>query len=464
MLARPLAILLILGFFVVPLRADESRPTKTPPKEVEDEYELQRMLVDTLDQVERNYVQGISRRELVEAAIDGILRKLDPYSTYIAPDDLDRFRSNLESEFGGIGIQITMDRGRLVVLSPLAGTPAYRAGVLSGDRIVEIDGKPTKGIRLDEATVWLKGKTGSKVVLGVIHPGRTEPEKITIVRQRIHVETVLGDHRDPSDAWDFMIDPQKGIGYVRVTAFSRDTAKELRKAIKSLREKNLTGLILDLRFNAGGLLSSAIEVSDLFIDKGRIVSTSGRNVRERAWDAHEVNTFSGFPVVVLVNRFSASAAEIVSACLQDHHRAVVIGERTWGKGSVQNVIPLEHGHSALKLTTASYRRPSGKNIHRFPDASDDDDWGVKPNEGYEVKITPAELALLLIHLRDQDILKPRPTAPPPNSPSAEKETTPSNKPDSTPVVAGRRPKEPRVTDRALRMAIEYLSSELAKAH
>ncbi|MBN2216504.1 MAG: S41 family peptidase, partial [Pirellulales bacterium] len=436
-------------------------------RNVDDEYELQRMLVDTLDQVERNYVQGISRRELVEAAIDGILRKLDPYSSYIAPDDLDRFRGSLESEFGGIGIQITMDRGgRLVVLSPLVGTPAHRAGILSGDQIVEIDGRATKGIDLDEATTRLKGKTGSTVVLTVLHPGRTKPEKISVTREQIHVETVLGDHRDSSDAWDFMIDPAKGIGYVRVTAFSRGTADELRRVIKSLQARNLTGLILDLRFNAGGLLGSAIEVSDLFIEKGRIVSTSGRNVSERAWDAHAENTFTGFPMVVLVNRFSASASEIVAACLQDHRRAVVMGERTWGKGSVQNVIPLEHGHSALKLTTASYHRPSGKNIHRFPGAADADDWGVKPDEGYEVRLSTADLALLLISLRERDVLQPHGTASgkPDDASSGDPTAGKVDPAASAPRAADLSQKPLQINDRALRMAVEYLNSELVKAN
>ena len=154
--------------------------------------------------------------------------------------------------------------------------------------------------------------------------------------------------------------------------------------MEDLKKRKLRGLILDLRFNPGGLLSSAIEVSNLFISKGRIVSTKGRNTPERIWDAHGSDAFEGFPMVVLVNRYSASASEIVSACLQDHQRAVIIGERTWGKGSVQNIIELEDGSSALKLTTASYRRPSGKNIHRFPDAKDTDEWGVMPDLGYEL--------------------------------------------------------------------------------
>ena len=471
MIVRWWCLLLALVLLVPPVLAEEpaaqSKPAKsssaTEPKKVEDEYELQRMLVDTLDQVERNYVKGISRRELIEAAIEGVLRKLDPYSSYIAPEELDRFRGNIESEFGGIGIQITMNRAQqLTVLSPLVDSPAYRAGILSGDQIIEIDGKSTEDIDLDTATKWLKGKTGSKVELTVIHPGRSKPEKIDITRDRIHVATILGDRRKENDAWDFMYDEDKGIGYIRVTVFSRSTPDELRKAIKSLKKRNFSGLILDLRFNSGGLLSSAIEVSDMFLEKGRIVSTKGRNVPERVWDAHENNTFSGFRMVVLVNRFSASASEIVSACLQDHGRAVVMGERTWGKGSVQNVIPLEHGHSALKLTTASYHRPSGKNIHRFPDASDDDDWGVKPDEGFAVKLSPADMVALLVRRRHRDVIQPHPKVESETDKSSDKKTDDEKEPKPEKTAKKRSPTHK--ADQVLRMAIEYLSSEMVKAN
>src|SRR5690606_35464630 len=196
--------------------------------------------------------------------------------------------------------------------------------------------------------------------------------------------------RKDDDTWEFMLDPDKRLGYIRVTAFGRDTASDLEAAIKQLKQSNLRGLILDLRFNPGGLLTSAVEVADLFVSEGRIVSTSGRNSPDRVWEARKEGTYSDFPMVVLVNRYSASASEIVAACLQDHNRAVIVGERTWGKGSVQNVIELEGGSSALKLTTAGYHRPSGHNIHRFKDSKEEDEWGVKPNKGFEVKFTPED--------------------------------------------------------------------------
>jgi carboxyl-terminal processing protease len=278
-----------------------------------------------------------------------------------------------------------------------------------------------------------------------------------------------------------MLDPEKRIGYIRITAFSRDTASELRKALDSLDTRKLRGLVLDLRFNPGGLLTSAIEVSDLFISEGRIVSTKGRNTDERVWDAVKPGTYEGFPMVVLVNRYSASASEIVAACLQDHDRATVIGERTWGKGSVQNVIELESGKSALKLTTASYARPNGHNIHRFPDAKESDEWGVKPNDGLEVRLSADEMARLLEHRRRLDIIEAKEKA---QAKAKDTETKPTDdaakeKADDTKDMTmtdaeksadSEKPGDPprtrrgsRFVDRQLQKAVEYLSSELARA-
>lgn len=379
-------------------RADE------PKKPTEDDYELYQIFADTLDQVERNYVKDVSRRELMEAAIQGVLNKLDPYSNYINQDEIGRFKTTVESQFGGIGIQIGIEEGQLKIISPLVGTPAYRAGLEAGDAILEINGRSTEGIQIDQAVKQLKGEAGSTVTLTVQHASSFKKETVTITRELVHVETVMGDHRNKDDVWDFMLDHDKHIGYIRISAFSRDTAADLKKALDSLKGQGLKGLIVDLRFNPGGLLTSAIEVSDLFLSKGRIVSTKGRNTPERTWEAVEEGTFDGFPMAVLVNHYSASASEILSASLQDHKRAVVIGERTWGKGSVQNVIELEGGKSALKLTTASYFRPSGKNIHRFPDSKDSDEWGVMPDAGFELALNVRQTEQLIRNRRERDIL------------------------------------------------------------
>ncbi len=372
----------------------------------------------------------------------------------------------------------------------------------------------------------MKGEAGTSVTFTVAHPGHKNKEVVTIKREIIHVDTVLGDVRKPDDRWDFMLDHEKHIGYIRISGFSRDTAHDLKAALDELKSQGLAGLVIDLRFNPGGLLTSAIEISDMFISEGRIVSTKGRNTPERTWEATREGTYEGFPVAILVNHYSASASEIFSACMQDHHRAVVIGERTWGKGSVQNVIDLENGKSALKLTTASYWRPSGKNIHRFPDAKESDEWGVMPDKGYECRLSDDhELASLMRYRRERDILhshkpplavatadgqapesdkptpdanrpepnrpepnRPEPNKPEPNKPDAEKAatektdgTTTGDKPlgekpegdkaagekpaiEATAQVkpAGAKAEHPFV-DRQLQKALDYLSKEMAHA-
>ncbi len=504
-----------------PAAAPATAPTSTAPaaedgakKPAEDDYELYQIFADTLDQVQRNYVKDVSRRELMEAAIHGVLSKLDPYSNYISPEDISRFKTSVENQFGGIGIQIGMEDGRLKIISPLIGTPAYRAGLESGDAILEIEGKSTEGISIDEAVKQLKGEAGTKVTLTIMHPGSTAKETMTITREWVHVETILGDHRNGDDRWDFMLDHDKRIGYVRILAFSRDTAQDLKKALVELQQQGLKGLIIDLRFNPGGLLTSAIEVSDLFIAEGRIVSTKGRNTVERVWNAQQDGTFEGFPMAVLVNHFSASASEILSACLQDHHRAVIIGERTWGKGSVQNVIELEGGKSALKLTTASYHRPSGKNIHRFPDAKDEDEWGVMPDPGYELKLNRSQTEQLILSRHERDILvgkhakaaaaakdplattqpatappttpppatepakpeppkaepaKPEPTKAEPAKPEPTKAESPADAESpaagKTPVAADAKPEAAATpfADLQLQKAVDYLTQEFARA-
>ncbi len=435
-------MLLLAGLLVGSVLAADPKEQQSPQND--NDYESYKLLVDTIDQVERNYVKEVDHRELIEAAIRGMMAKLDPYSSYISPQEIEGFRSAVDSEFGGIGIQITIDEGELKILSPIYGTPAYKAGLMAGDRIVEIDGKSADDLSLEEAVERLKGQQGTSLSLKVIHPGSENKEDITVMREWIHVETALGYRRNNQGKWDFLFDPDLRIGYIRLTAFSRDTSGELRRALEELKAEKMRGLILDLRFNPGGLLNAAIEVSDLFISEGRIVSTKGRSTAERSWDAHKPDTFAGFPLVVLVNRYSASASEIVAACLQDHKQAIVMGERTWGKGSVQSVIELEDGKSALKLTTASYYRPSGKNIHRFPDAKEQDEWGVMPEQGFQLKLSDKEMVALIQDRRGRDILR----------------TSPEGK--SSPDNHNNTKSQKEFIDRQLQMAVKYLTTALAK--
>jgi len=375
----------------------------------EDYYELMRVFVDTFQEIERNYVKEIDRRELVEAAVRGMLSELDPYSDYIAPENLDTFTEAISQEFGGVGIRVNWDEASrsIEVMTPIPGSPAYEAGVQAGDRIVKVDGNEVKEFpverEIEEAVKLLRGKPGEPVDL-VIARNDQEPQTITVVRDIIQLDTVMGYSYNDDGSWNYMYDKENKIGYIRLTHFTKRSAAEVRTALKALKRADMKGLILDLRFNPGGLLQAAIDICDMFIESGKIVSTKGRNTPERTWSAKRFGTFTGFPMAILINRYSASASEITSACLQDHDRAVVVGERSWGKGSVQNVIDLEDGDSALKLTIASYHRPSGKNIHRFPKATEKDEWGVMPTDGYLIKFNREQLIDFQQDRRERDIL------------------------------------------------------------
>jgi carboxyl-terminal processing protease len=373
---------------------------------------------------------------------------------------------------------------------------------------------------MDEVVRRLKGEIGTSVSFTVLHGVGGKAETFTVQREVVHVDTVKGSDRKADDSWNFMLDPERRIGYIRLTAFSRETAADLKRALEELERQKMRGLILDLRFNPGGLLTSAIEVSDMFVSEGRIVSTKGRNTPERVWDAVKPGTFEGFPMVVLVNHYSASASEIVSACLQDHNRAAIVGDRTWGKGSVQNVIELEDGKSALKLTTATYTRPNGHNIHRFPDATESDEWGVKPNEGLDVVLNEREKSMLLADWRQHEIAHGHPhdeglavkpsdssneqkpdsapdkglaadgsTKTPTHSPAADEESTKpsrssvnsdasatktsagapqlrkagSSSTDTATSKASSRDANSKSVDRQLQKALDYLNTELARA-
>ncbi|MFQ5927102.1 MAG: S41 family peptidase [Terriglobia bacterium] len=399
----------------------------------EEKYEFYRLLVDALDHIEQSYVTEVDRKELLESALQGMLGSLDPYSNYIPPKHLRQFERQTKGSFGGIGIQISVRSRELVVISPLAGTPAYKAGILAGDRIVEIEGESTEGITVDEAVSKLTGRPGTKVTITVVHAGKPESESITLTREIIRIGSVLGDTRKPDDTWDWIIDKEAGIAYIRINFFISPTAKDLRNALEEAKAQGLEGLVLDMRFNPGGLLQSAIDVTDLFLKDGLIVSTKGRNTVPRDWNASGEGRFADFPMAVLVNRFSASASEIVAAALQDHKRAVIVGERTWGKGSVQNVIELEDGISALKLTTAEYHRPDGRNIHRRKDAKKTDKWGVIPDKGFKIEYTTEKIGQHIHYRMERDKIR--------------KERAP----------------EEKYEDTQLAEALEYVRSQIKKA-
>jgi carboxyl-terminal processing protease len=427
-----------------------------PPREKDQDYELVRLVVDVLDEVEHKYVRPLdpqAKRKLVEDMVNGGLEHLDPHSGFINEKDYKRFTLNNKGKFGGVGIQLIVGRlnaGQLTVMSPMVDTPAYEAGVLPGDIIVKIDGKSTENMRLSEAVELITGDPGTKVTLTVLHEGSKQPVDLEMTRAMIEVQSVLGDLRNPANPkeWDYYIDKSKQIAYVRLISFSETTAAELRTVLTKLQKDGLRGLVLDLRANPGGLLKVAVEVSRMFLNEGRIVSTKGRNQQEEDFDAKANGALlpSDLPVAVLIDRFSASASEIVAAALQDHKRAVIVGERSYGKGSVQNIIEMEGRTSALKLTTASYWRPSGKNIHRFPDSKEGDEWGVRPDPGFEVVMDDDERIDYLYYRRDRDVIPGKASALPPK-PKTTKDKGTEKKP---------------FEDQALHKALDYLRARIEK--
>jgi carboxyl-terminal processing protease len=438
--------------------------------------ELYGLFVDAVEKVEVNYVRPVSRRELLESALEGMLQNLDPHSTFINTNEWMQFKRQIEGRFGGIGIQVGIDNesGRLKVIAPMVGAPAYEAGILAGDQIVEIDGQSAEGISTDKAIELLTGRPGTEVKLSVLHEGSEDPEPIAITRAIIDVPSVLGDHRKADDQWEYMIDPSKKIGYIRITSFIQNTADDLKKALDELKEQGVKGLILDLRDDPGGLLSAAVEVSDLFLEDGEIVSTKGRNTPPKVYNAHKNSAFEEVPMVVLVNQNSASASEIVSAALQDHHRATVVGQRSYGKGSVQNIFDLDDGNSVLKLTVASYYRPSGENIHRFKNAKITDKWGVSPDKGCEVKLALADYYNWAEGRRERDLAAGhRKTAPPKPETDKEKDK-PADKPEASKdkAEAKKEPEKPQAkrslsrrtsgkfVDKPLDKALEVIRSKL----
>ncbi|MHC4403191.1 MAG: S41 family peptidase [Planctomycetota bacterium] len=365
-----------------------------------------RILDYAMDQIRRRYVETVDRRELFEGALAGMMDTLDDYSEYISPADSLEFQENLDKKFGGVGIQIVPDphTDRITVVRPLVGTPAYEAGILPGDKILRIDGQSTQGLSLEDAAARMKGEPGTPVTLTVRHEGDEEPVDVEIVRAEIPVKTVLGDTRNADDTWNYFLEGHDRIGYLRVNSFGEATARELAKALRWLAKRDAQGLILDLRENGGGMLGAAVGVCDLFVSSGVIVTTRGRD-RERRYMATNNGTYSDVPMAVLVNGASASASEIVAACLQDHGRAVIVGERTYGKGSVQEIVELKPGYGILKLTTASYWRPSEKNIQRRRDHDENDEWGVTPNPGYTVKIDVDERSRLYMARFRRDVAR-----------------------------------------------------------
>ena len=334
--------------------------------------------------IQKRYVEEISDEELVEGAVRGMLRALDPYSSYLSPKEYPVFVEQMAGGYVGIGVQFDARANRLLVTSPLENSPAYAAGVRAGDEIIEISGSAVEFANILKDSERLRGVEGSVAHFKVRRPPGGETIEFAVRRERIRTRSVSGFRRRADTTWDFMIDPEHRIGYMRISGFWDNTLEDLDAAAAELSSRDVQGLIVDVRFNPGGELSVAGEVVDRFISEGVIVKTRNRREIEDTLFARSENTWPSWPVVVLVNRASASAAEILAGALQDHKRATIVGERTVGKGSVQTVITLEDELSALRLTTAYYYLPSDRLIHRRRDGSNDSDWGIPPDEVVEL--------------------------------------------------------------------------------
>lgn len=331
---------------------DVSAAEGTKPS-AQDTYRQLNLFGDVFERVREQYVEEKTDEELIELAIQGMLSSLDPHSSYLDADDFQDMQVQTKGEFGGLGIEVTMESGFVKVVSPIDDTPAYEAGVKAGDFITHLDGDAVLGLTLSEAVDKMRGKVGKPIVITVVREGADEAMDIEIIRDIIKIKSVR--HRVEDN----------DIGYIRLTTFNQNTTPGLLDAIKDIKKEageNLKGYVLDLRNNPGGLLDQAISVSDTFLDKGEIVSTRGRNESDTQRDnATKGDLVNGKPIIVLVNGGSASASEIVAGALQDHRRAIVLGTQTFGKGSVQTIIPLP-GHGAMRMTTARYYTPSGRSI------------------------------------------------------------------------------------------------------
>ncbi len=352
------------------------------------------MLVgDAIDLIDRYYVDPVESGSLVEAAMAGLTASLDQHSEFIPADMYSAFNDVIQQEFAGVGILVEQpEPGKPVrVITPLVGSPALMAGLMPADQIVSVGGEDVSKMEIRDVSNRLRGPVNTDVVIGVRREvdDKTENLEIRLTRKSIALESVVGDHRDVDDHWVFRLRKYPEIAYVRVTSFGEKTEGELRQVFLEELGSDYEALILDVRGNSGGLLVSAVNICDQLIDTGRIVTIKTRGGKiDSKYDATPVTLVpKEIPVVVLIDGNSASASEILAACLQDHGRATTIGTRSFGKGTVQNVLPLESGRSALKLTTARYYRPNGKNIHRIDNAPEDEEWGVSPDEGMAVTMT-----------------------------------------------------------------------------
>lgn len=348
-------------------------------KETEDYYDDYERFVKVVNVILEKYVDEPGLKGLLHDAYKGMLRGLDPYSQFFEPEELEDLKIETEGEFEGIGIEVVIKNGVLTVITPLIDSPAIRAGILAGDVVIKINNKSTENMTIREVIKELRGKLDTEVTLTVIHNGETNPVDITIKRAKVQVKSVRGAR---------IVDYDSMIGYLAITNFQDHTVEDFNTAINELKKQGMKSLVLDLRFNPGGLLNIATEIADMFLENGIIVSTKGRDKSQDViYKAHKAAVLGKYPLIVLINNGSASAAEIVAGAIKDNKRGILLGSRTFGKGSVQRLLPIEDGKSALKLTTARYYTPSGLSIHEK---------GIEPD--IKIELSFPEIKALHEHL------------------------------------------------------------------
>lgn len=407
-----------------------------------------------VDLVQSSYIENVEEKELFEHAMRGLTARLDPHSAYIGADSLQAMEQTLDREYAGVGMKVDKRSlgGPLIVLSPFFDTPAYRGGVRSGDLILAIDGVSTLGMPRADAVMRIRGNPGDDVRLRLQHAGQQPEIEACLTRERIAVPSLIGDSRRPDRSWDFRLHDEPRIAYLRLVSFSKHTVDELQTVLAAGESVPFGAIILDLRSNPGGYFEAAVEVCDLLIDHGVIVTTRDRQgqVQKQFNASRSIGLPLHVPIAILVDRYSASSSEIVAACLQDHERAVVIGERTWGKGSVQTIFGLKNSGGALKLTTSTYWRPSGARIHRGQSEDESQSWGVTPSKGFQVSLSEEEQRQLSELRRWRDV---------PMSDHSQAARLRDGQLPVTDSAPNDQPRNPMV-DRVLQRAVEYLQGKL----
>lgn len=415
----------------------------------DNDYRFVRTLVDVYRQVGEHYVEKVDEQKLQQAALSGMLSSLDPHTVYVPPDKTEAFNDALDGNFKGVGIRLSQnEEGQIEVITPIDDSPAWKAGVRPGDVLLKVDGSSVAGMRIDEVIPKIQGPSGSEVMLTMRRPSGDVDLKMQ--RQEFVVPMIKGFRRNEDNSWSFWADESDKIAYVRLTQFTPETGGKIATICRDMLNKGMKGLILDLRFNPGGRLEEAEQIIDLFVREGTIVTVKGRTRPETKKMAQAEGTLPEFPMAVLVNEHSASASEVVAGSLQDNHRAIVVGARTYGKGSVQEVMPLDANMGELKLTVAYWYLPSGRRVQKLKDATE---WGVEPSVKVEMG-QEAQAAILEAQLRAERM---RVTT---TAPASQPATQPATRPIAGATTQPTTRPTTQVTDTQLEKAIEVVREKI----